>query len=68
MPLEAPVTSAVADYPAFLERGKATHPLGRVGSPEEIATLILYLLSPESGWVTGSCVSIDGGRGLMSAR
>jgi len=62
------VTHAVADYPAFLERGKATHPLGRVGTAEEIAGLIVYLLSADAGWITGSCVSIDGGRGLMSAR
>ena len=62
------VTHAVADYPAFLERGKATHPIGRVGQPGEIATLILYLLAEEAGWVTGANVSIDGGRALMSAR
>jgi NAD(P)-dependent dehydrogenase (short-subunit alcohol dehydrogenase family) len=62
------VTNAVADYPAFLERGKGTHPLGRVGKPEEIAALIAFLLSDEAGWITGDCVSIDGGRALTSAR
>ncbi len=62
------VTSAVADYPAFLERGKSTHPIGRVGNVEEVAALILYLLSDEAGWITGACMPIDGGRGLMSAR
>lgn len=62
------VTGAVADYPGFLERGKATHPIGRVGNVEEVASLILYLLSDEAGWITGACMPIDGGRGLMSAR
>lgn len=62
------VGGAVADYPGFLERGKTTHPLGRVGQPEEIAALALFLASAEAGWVTGSCVSIDGGRALTSAR
>lgn len=62
------VTNAVADYPAFLERGKTTHPIGRVGNAEEVATLILYLASEEAGWVTGANVSIDGGRALASAR
>lgn len=62
------VTSAVADYPAFLERGKATHPIGRVGNVDEVAALILYLLSDEAGWITGACMPIDGGRGLLSAR
>jgi len=62
------VTGAIADYPAFLERSKTTHPLGRVGQPEEVASLILFLLSNEAGWITGGTYSIDGGRALASAR
>ena len=62
------VTQAIADYPAFLERSKTTHPLGRVGQPEEVAKLILWLLSDEAGWITGGTYSIDGGRALASAR
>ena len=62
------VANAVADYAAFLERGKTTHPLGRVGQPEEVAALILFLLSKESGWITGACMPIDGGRALASSR
>ncbi len=62
------VTGAVPDYPAFLERSKATHPLGRVGQPEEIAALVLFLLGHESSWITGATMPIDGGRQLMSAR
>lgn len=62
------VTQAIADYPAFLERSKGTHPLGRVGQPEEIAALIAFLLSDEAGWITGGTYSIDGGRALASAR
>ncbi len=59
---------AVADYPAFLERSKSTHPLGRVGQPEEIAALVLFLLGDEAAWITGATVPIDGGRQLLSAR
>lgn len=62
------VTGAVADYAAFLERGRTTHPLGRVGTAEEVAGLILWLLSDEAGWVTGTSMPIDGGRALASAR
>ena len=62
------VTKAIADYPAFLERSKTTHPIGRVGQPEEIATLVLWLLSEEASWVTGATYAIDGGRALASAR
>ena len=60
--------NAVADYPAFLERSKTTHPIGRVGNVEEIAGLVLYLLSDGAGWITGATYSIDGGRSLLSAR
>jgi NAD(P)-dependent dehydrogenase (short-subunit alcohol dehydrogenase family) len=62
------VTQAIPDYPAFLERSKGTHPIGRVGTPEEVASLVLYLLADEAGWITGTCCSIDGGRALASAR
>jgi NAD(P)-dependent dehydrogenase (short-subunit alcohol dehydrogenase family) len=62
------VTQAIPDYAGFLERSKGTHPIGRVGRPEEVASLVLYLLSDEAGWITGTCCSIDGGRALASAR
>jgi NAD(P)-dependent dehydrogenase (short-subunit alcohol dehydrogenase family) len=61
-------TGAVEDYDAFLERGKATHPLGRVGQPEDVARLVLFLASDESSWITGGCHPVDGGRNLLSAR
>jgi len=62
------VTRAIADYPAFLEHSKTTHPLGRVGRVEEVAELMLFLLSDAAGWITGASVAIDGGRALLSAR
>jgi NAD(P)-dependent dehydrogenase (short-subunit alcohol dehydrogenase family) len=49
-------------YAAFLERSKATHPLGRLGTAEEVADLIYFLASPQAGWITGVSYSIDGGR------
>jgi len=62
------VSGAVPDYDAFLERSKQTHPLGRVGQPEEVAALCAFLCSDEAGWITGGIHSIDGGRALLSAR
>ncbi len=55
-------------YQAFLEHSKTTHPIGRVGTPEEIADAILYLASPRAGWITGVTFNIDGGRQLTCAR
>jgi len=55
-------------YEAFLERCKTTHPLGRVGTPEEIADLILFLASSKASWITGETFAIDGGRAQTCAR
>ena len=55
-------------YKKFLEHSKTTHPIGRVGNPEEIAELIYFLASEQSSWITGETIAIDGGRHLTCAR
>ena len=55
-------------YAKFLEHSKTTHPIGRVGKPEEVAELILFLASDRAGWITGGSFSIDGGRAQTCAR
>ena len=55
-------------YQAFLARSKETHPLGRPGQAEEIASLIVFLASDQAEWITGETIAIDGGRHLTCAR
>ena len=46
------------------ERGaaiKAMTPLGRIGQPDDIAGAVLFLASPDAGWVTGRTIIVDGG-------
>lgn len=54
-----------ANYPGqereMFEKLSRTQPIGRMGTPEEIAALALYLCSDESAFVTGSDYNIDGG-------
>lgn len=39
----------------------AEHPIGRIGSPEDVAKAILYLVSEDSSWITGAILPVDGG-------
>ncbi|MEN8148700.1 MAG: glucose 1-dehydrogenase [Planctomycetota bacterium] len=55
-------------YAAFLEHSKETHPLGRAGEADEVADLICFLASSRAGWITGTCIPIDGGRAETCAR
>jgi NAD(P)-dependent dehydrogenase (short-subunit alcohol dehydrogenase family) len=55
-------------YQAFLEHSRTTHPLGRVGQPEDIANVILFLASDRAGWITGASLPVDGGRHQTCAR
>ena len=55
-------------YGTFLNRAKETHPLGRPGQPDEVASLILFLASDNAGWMTGETIPIDGGRHLTCLR
>ena len=55
-------------YAAFVEHSRTTHPIGRIGTPEEVADLALFLLSEDAGFVTGVTIPVDGGRHLTCAR
>ena len=55
-------------YAAFLEHSKTSHPLGRVGEPQEAADLIAFLASDRAAWITGACIPLDGGRAQTCAR
>jgi NAD(P)-dependent dehydrogenase (short-subunit alcohol dehydrogenase family) len=43
------------------EELKARQPIGRLGTPQDVASLVLYLCSDEAAFMTGSVVNIDGG-------
>jgi NAD(P)-dependent dehydrogenase (short-subunit alcohol dehydrogenase family) len=48
--------------PGFRERIEGMTPLRRIGAPEEIAEAAAWLISPASGFVTGSVITVSGGR------
>ncbi|MBF6434964.1 SDR family oxidoreductase [Nocardia cyriacigeorgica] len=52
---------ADALYSADEEAAAKVYPLKRLGAPEDVARLIGFLVSAESGWITGETVRVDGG-------
>jgi 2-keto-3-deoxy-L-fuconate dehydrogenase len=53
--------AATGDYDAAMAAFVARQPMGRIGKPQEIAALALYLASDASAFTTGQCHVIDGG-------
>jgi len=49
-----------ATYRSYIENT----PMGDVGQPEDVAHLARFLIGPESRWVTGTCINVDGGHHL----
>jgi len=59
--LTAAVISKAPDPNSVRAERTSVHPLGRLGQPEDVAGLAVYLASDESSWVTGSIFPVDGG-------
>jgi NAD(P)-dependent dehydrogenase (short-subunit alcohol dehydrogenase family) len=59
--VETPLTARLIAGDEGRRITEAMHPLGRIGSPGEVAGLIAWLASGEAGWVTGQVWSADGG-------
>jgi NAD(P)-dependent dehydrogenase (short-subunit alcohol dehydrogenase family) len=58
------LVEAVFATPAVLDDYVACTPLGRPGEPEEVADLVRFLVGPESRWLTGQVINVDGGHCL----
>ena len=55
------------DTDAVIEKYGLTHPLGRIGLPEDIANVVLFLSSDKANFMTGEYVCIDGGYNALGA-
>lgn len=59
--IRTPLTEAYFEDAGFTEGMKSLIPLGRAGEPDDVADVIVFLLSDEARYVNGSVVSVDGG-------
>lgn len=58
------LSSALESDPAVHDDYIEQMPLGRTGTPEDVANAVRYLCGPESAWVTGQALGVDGGHTL----
>ncbi len=66
--VDSPLSEKITSNPTSLKASVAMHPLGRIGTPEDIVPAIAWLLSDESAWVTGQVIGVDGGLGHVKGR
>lgn len=63
-----PMSAPLLVNPAMTAALARQHAMGRLGEPEDAAAAAAFLLSPESGWITGQVIGVDGGRSRVAGR
>jgi NAD(P)-dependent dehydrogenase (short-subunit alcohol dehydrogenase family) len=59
--IDTPMAAPLLNNPNMIAEVLSAYPIRRVGTPEEVAKMVLYLASDDASWVTGSSFTIDGG-------
>jgi NAD(P)-dependent dehydrogenase (short-subunit alcohol dehydrogenase family) len=58
---ETPLTKSITDNASSRQYSENMHALGRIGTAEEVARAICFLLNPQNSWITGQTLAVDGG-------
>lgn len=59
--IDTPTNAGVVKGPEYVKRMEQGNSLGRLGTPEEVADVVAFLMSGEARYMNGSVVEIDGG-------
>ena len=62
---QTPLADRFTNTPEKMEASEKRNPLKKVGTPDEIANALVFLLSEQSSWVTGQVLAIDGGMSTL---
>ncbi|MEM9594431.1 MAG: SDR family oxidoreductase, partial [Acidobacteriota bacterium] len=66
--VETPMTQGITGNELALKASVSLHPVGRAGNADEVASLVAWLLGPDSTWVSGQIWGIDGGLGRLKGK
>jgi NAD(P)-dependent dehydrogenase (short-subunit alcohol dehydrogenase family) len=58
---DTPLTAQLISNALAFKASKAMHALDRIGTPEDIARAIIFLLDPKNNWITGQVLAVDEG-------
>ena len=65
--VDTPLAEKFLNNDTKKSNAEARHPLQRIGSPEEIARMVAFLLGDQSSWITAQTITIDGGIGSIKS-
>ncbi len=63
--VDTPMAEHLTEREATRKKSLEMHPAGRLGTPEDIASAIVWMLDPDNDWVTGQVLGVDGGLGSV---
>ena len=66
--LQTRMARPLTGNPSMADGIARMHPLPRLGEADDAAALAAFLLSPDSGWITGQVIGVDGGRGTLRTK
>ncbi|MDB5649062.1 MAG: short-chain dehydrogenase [Hyphomicrobiales bacterium] len=63
-----PLAAKLLSNPQMADAIAAMHALPRLGEAEDIAPMVALLAGPQSGWITGQVIAVDGGRSTLRTK
>lgn len=62
------LTKTITNNENALKASVSMHPLGKIGTPDDIASAVVWLLDPANSWITGQTIAVDGGLSSLKTR